>query len=583
MATNPFGTIDTTGLSASGLTSRAPISVPQTGGFSPATSIASPTASVARAPAPATSAFAPVPVASSPALAPPKPAPTPASQPLVSPNVSQPTGVDPINNPGYTSQALQATQNQVANDPYAGAFQGAISSAQTPSAGEQYLSSNLGNLTGAGNGTQYWNQVQGQFNQPFAGEQYTQQAAQAFSPSGPASSFYNQNVGNQGAFTNYSGPQASSQVLGQNMASGPLGAQQFYNSVAGSYPSLGQYGGPNLSASQYSTTQSALGNPLPSTTSADPYYDRAIQLGTQSYNQNAASRGVYGSSEALSGVGNVISNLNAQRAQNAFQNEMSVDQEERMRQQLLGQQAQAADQSSLAAFGANLSGLQTFGGLANNAGNQTLGQQTMFGNQAANVDQAAQSAQNSNIAGLSAFGQLAQSADQSQTNRFNATTGAMNNADQTAINRLSTGGNLANQADQTAIQGFNAQNNAATNAGNLANARTNTQISGASSGSAADISRFNTLFNATASADNALGNSVSNMISANTNAQNIIQNMMASGQAQTLAQNESAFDDFFNAQLAPVLQQQGLDQQKLSATRDAMFKAFQSFYSKATS
>src|ERR1044071_1163186 len=263
-------------------------------------------------------------------------------------------GSSDMKSPGLGEQALNVTQNRLLEDPYGQTTQNLTSQASQPSAGQNYLNQNLGTLNGPGQGEQYWNQVQGQFQDPFAGEQYARQATQNMSPTGPAGAFFNQAMGQYGDFTGYSGPQNTQGQYQQNASSGPLAGQQFYDQVAGSYGQLGQYNDPNLSAGQYAQTQQAFGD-LPLPDSADPYYDRAIQLGTQAYNQGAAGRGVYGSSEALSGVGNVITDLNPKRAQTAFGNQMAIEQEQRARQQLLGEQARMGDLSSLSAFGANLS------------------------------------------------------------------------------------------------------------------------------------------------------------------------------------------------------------------------------------
>lgn len=227
--------------------------------------------------------------------------------------------------------------------------------------------------------------------------------------------------------------QGGNNALGQyqaNAASGPMAAQSFYDQVGGQYGTMGKYSDPNLAAGQYAQTQQAFGDmPI---ANFDPYFDRAIQLGTQQYNQGAAGRGVYGSSEALNGVGNIITDLNAQRALKSFDAEMQRTVEQRNRQQLLGEQARMGDLSSLAAFGANLSGLETFGNLANNAGNQTLQQQTMLGNQARSADQTALDAFNSNLRGVDTFANVNNMQGQLQLGRNNSLADMARNADVSA-------------------------------------------------------------------------------------------------------------------------------------------------------
>ncbi len=331
---------------------------------------------------------------------------------------------DPGNNwtnPGYGEQAFNYSQNMLLNDPYADAFQSQYDQTQQASQGEQFINQNLGSLSGPGQGEQDGNQVQGQYMSPCAGEQFTRQATQNFSPSGASGSFNNNLQGQYNDFVNYqgagnsqgqyaasagqlgNGTQAESNMAGiaagysqygggnnalgqyqSNAGYGPMAAQSFFDQVGGSYDSMGRYTDPNLAAGQYAQTQGAFGDmPI---AEFDPFYDRASQLATQDYNRQAAGRGVYGSSEALSGVGNVITDIEAQRANRSFDAEMQRTQEQRMRQQLLGEQARMGDLSSQGAFAANMSGLETFGNLANQAGNQTIAQQTMLGNQARNAD-----------------------------------------------------------------------------------------------------------------------------------------------------------------------------------------------------
>lgn len=472
-------------------------------------------------------------------------------------------------NPGYGEQALNLTQNRLLEDPYSQTTQNLATQASTPSAGQNALNQGLGTLNGPGQGDQYWNQVQGQFQDPFAGEQFTRNAAQNMSPTGPAGAFFNDAMGQYNNMTGYSGPQNAQGQYGQNASSGPLAGQSFYDSVAGQAGTTGKYTDPNLAAGQYAQTQQSFGA-LPTPDSADPFYDRAIQLGTQSYNQNAAGRGVYGSSEALSGVGNVITDLNAKRAQTAFGNDMSIAQENRARQELLGNQARAGDLSSLAGFGANLSGLETFGNLAGQAGQQTLGQQTMLGNQASQADQSAQAAQNSNIAGLSTYGGLASNADTAGTNRFTAATNAMNNADRNATDRLQTGANIANNVDANTRENYTAGANAANAAGNLDNSRLQTANSIASTGSANDLSRLNSFNNTAQGAEGQRQNRMQSQIDAITGMSKDVSNAIAQAGNSMMNASQADFENYVTTTLAPAMQAAGLSAQQQQQTIQAL-------------
>lgn len=444
---------------------------------------------------PASAAFQPQPVTQYPGYSQAIQGQTQGGAPL-SPQQTPSVLQDPGNNwtnPGYGEQALQATQNQWLNDPFASSEQQFINQAGSPSQGEQTLN-NMGTLSGSGQGSQYWNQQQGQFNGPTSGQQYTQQA--------------------------------TSQL-------GPTSSSAFYNTAMGNYPSAGQYQGGNNSLSQYGATQAAFGSsPLPSTTSADPYYDRSEQLGVQAYNNDAASRGVYGSSQTLSGVGNVVSGIEAARAQNAFQNQMSVDQEERQREALLGTQAQAADTTGINAFNAGTQATQTYGNLAS-------------------------------------------SADQANTNQYIASTSAMNQADANQTQRLSVGGTLANNADTTARENYTASANAATQAGQLANNRTSVGGNLAGQASSNDTARLQGFTSAASSAENQRQGRESGAVSMTQNDMNAALGQLSDAQKQSFANNQQAFDDWYNATIAPQRQAAGLSQQQIDAERQAYFAAIQ--------
>jgi hypothetical protein len=561
-------------------------------------------------------------------------------------------------NPGYTEQAFDYTQNRLLEDPAQAFLTNAANGTKTPSGGENYLNHNLGTLDGPGQGDQYWNQVQGQFNTPMAGEQFARQATQNMNPQGPASAFYNNAMGQYDQFTNNQGPQNTQgqygqtsaqlangtqgeqglgQIAGQygnlgqysgpnnaqgqyqqNAASGPLAAQSYYNQVAGQQGTKGTYSDPNLAAGQYAQTQGAFGDmPLPN--SADAYYDRAIQLGTQSYNQGAASRGVYGSSQALSGVGNVITDLNAQRAQNEFGNQMAINQEQRARQELLGNQARMGDLSSLSAFGANLSGLETFGNLANQAGNQTLQQQTMLGSQARNADisqseafnnnlagastfaninnqlgaqeldrsrllgdlannadsQAAR-VQEGNLAGVNAFGNLANSADSAETNRYNATTSAMNNADRTGIDRMTAGANIANNVDANSRADYTASNNAAQQAANTGMDRTRLGADLMNTASQNDLNRLNAFNDTANSAENSRQSRNTTAVNAISGYSKQVQSTISNALSDFIDKGQGDWENYAQASLVPELQKAGLDQKQIDqvlSAAEAVIKA----------
>lgn len=480
-----------------------------------------------------------------------------------------------LTNPGYGEQALHLTQNRLLEDPFGGYQQNYAQQAGQASQGENHLNQNLGSLNGPGQGEQYWNQVQGQFQDPFAGEQFARQATQNMNPNGPASAFYDQAMGQYGDFTGYSGPQNAQGAYGnaqQQLGNGTQG-QQGLSQLAGQYDQIGQYSDPNLAAGQYAQTQQAFGDmPI---ANFDPFYDRARQLGVQSYNQGAAGRGVYGSSEALSGVGNVITDIEAQRANRSFDAEMQRAQEQRMRQQLLGEQARAGDLSSLSAFGANLAGVETFGNLNNQMGQLQNESQSILGQMANNADSQALGAQNANIAGLNAFGDLANNADSRATDRYEATTTAMNNADRTAIDRLRAGADIADIADDNARGDYDSEANAATAAANVRNNRLQTGSDIASTGSRDDLARLDSFNDTARGVEDSRMDRIREGNRMTEASQRIVQDILSSGMGDVFQGDQEAFDDYVTTQLMPKLQAAGLSQQQIDKEIETIRNIFQ--------
>jgi hypothetical protein len=499
-----------------------------------------------------------------------------------SPNVSLPaappsrTGLQTLattdqTNPGYGEQALNQTQNRLLEDPYAQTTQNLVGQASQPSAGQNYLNQNLGTLNGPGQGDQYWNQQQGQFQSPFAGEQYARTATQNMSPTGAAGAFNTQAQGQYGDFTGYTGAGNAQGQYGASSAqigNGTVGQNNMAN-IASGYGANGQYTGQNLAAGQYAQTQGAFGD-LPLPDSADPYYDRAIQLGTQTYNQGAAGRGVYGSSEALSGVGNVITDLNAKRAQTAFGNQMAIEQEQRARQELLGNQARMGDLSGTDAFAANMKGVETYGNLNNQMGQLQNQSMDILGQQANAADTQATAAQNSNIAGLSALGNIANNADRAGVDRYTASTNAMNNADRTAIDRVKTGADIAFGVDDSNRADYTAGANAASAAGSLDNNRLQTASSIANSGSTNDLARLNSYNQTAQGAEGQRQTRSQSMLDAVSKRDENIANIIGKAQQGLQGASQADFENYFTSTIAPYLNNSNMSEQQKQEFKAAL-------------
>ena len=468
-------------------------------------------------------------------------------------------------NPGYAEQAFEYTQNRLLDDPYAGVISSAAQQAGTAQKGENYMNTNLGALNGPGMGDQYWSQVGGQFNSPFSGEQYARQATQDFDASGPASAFYNQAQGQYGAMTGYSGPQNAQGQYGQSsgqLAGGTQG-EAGLGQIAGQYGNIGQYQGQNLAAGQYAQTQGAFGDmPI---ANFDPFYDRARQLATQDYNRQSAGRGVYGSSEALSGVGNVITDIEAQRANRSFDAEMQRAQEQRMRQQLLGEQARMGDLSGTDAFSANLKGAETFGNINNQMGQLELDRHKTLGEMASSADTQALGAQNANIAGLSAFGTIANNADTAETDRYEATTSAMNQADQTGLERLKSGADIAYKSDENNRLDFEASSRNANEAAKLGLERQRTAADIANMGSDNDLARLGSFMDSANVAESARQSRQLSRLAETGAMSRDMASTLANGFEAFYAGNQKAWEDTFNSTLLPKMQAAGWSQQQIDA------------------
>jgi hypothetical protein len=445
-------------------------------------------------------------------------------------------------NPGYTEQSFEHLQNQFMDDPFAPQQASLGNQASGASNGEQYLNNNLGTLAGPGQGQQYWQQQQGQYMNPFAGEQFGREQAQNMSASGPAGAFYNQAMGQYGDFTGYSGPQNAQGQYGQ--AQGQLGngtqGQQNMSDIAGQYGSIGQYDGPNLAAGQYEQTQGAFGDmPI---ANFDPFFDRARQLGVQSYNQGAAGRGVYGSSEALSGVGNVITDIEAQRALKGFDAEMQRAQEQRMRQQLLGEQARAGDLSSLAGFGANLAGVETFGNLNNQMG------------QLQNESQ-------------SILGQMANNADRNEIDRFDSRTNAMEDADRNQLARMNSGADVAFRSDDAERADYNAETDRATNAASTRNNRLQTASNIYDTGSDNYRAGLNDTMAAADTAENDRQDRQNSRLNHMADFSGDVGSAVTAGLNAFFSGDQQAWEQSFETAILPYMQEAGYSQQQIDAVR----------------
>ncbi|HLS87100.1 MAG TPA: hypothetical protein VK043_12460 [Burkholderiales bacterium] len=490
-------------------------------------------------------------------------------QPQPQPDYSMPQGDgalrDPGNNllnPGWAEQAFNYTQNQYLDNPYAAEQMNAYGDLTMPTQGERQISQNMGTLSGPGQGDQYWNKVSGQFQDPFAGEQYTREATQNFSPTGAAGAFYDQAQGQYDQFTNYQGP---GNTQGQyNASSGALSGgtagEGHMEQLLQQQGTTGTFSDPNRAAGQYEQTQGAFGDmPI---ADFDPFYDRARQLATQDYNRQSAGRGVYGSSEALSGVGNVITDIEAQRANRSFDAEMQRAQEQRARQQLLGEQARMGDLSGIEGYKANLQGTETYGNLAKGMGELEIDRHEALGSMANQADSQARDAQDLNLRGVQTYGDLAGQADRAETDRYTASTGAMNQADRNQTDRLRTGADIAQGVDEGNRADFTAEANAAFQGGNLELDRQKERGDRLQSMGDDQLKRLESFMGAANTAEaNRMTRQIAKLQEVGAYTQDV-QNAIGGAMSALLSGDQAAFDQVMQSQIAPALQAAGFSQQQ---------------------
>jgi hypothetical protein len=489
---------------------------------------------------------------------------------------------DPGNNmanPGYTEQAFLNLQNRFMEDPAAGMLQDQYGNSQKQSAGEKKLNQSLGALDGPGQGDQYWNQVQGQFMDPFSGEQFTRGAAQNFAPTGAAGAFNQQAQGQYQDFTGFTGPGNTQGQYGASageLAGGTAG-EAGLGQIAGQYGSIGQYGDPNRAAGQYEQTQQAFGD-LP-IAEFDPFYDRARQLATQDYNRQSAGRGVYGSSEALSGVGNVITDIEAQRANRSFDAEMQRSVEQRNRQALLGEQARMGDLSGLGAFGANLAGAETFAGINEALGNQQLDRNRLMGDLANQADSQALGAQNANIAGLGTLGDIAGRASGEETDRFRASTDAALGADRLGLDRMTSGADVAFGVDEGNRRDFDSTTRAASDAAGIELDRNKFGADVAQTLGQNDFQRLQGTMGAASQAEGDRQGRQNSQIDATMRQTEQMLSSLGTSMEQFFSGSEADFERRWEAEMLPMLQAADMDQKQIDQTYQ-VFKAVGEAYAK---
>ena len=141
-------------------------------------------------------------------------------------------------------------------------------------------------------------------------------------------------------------PSALSKFLsgGAGGLSGPGAGDQYWNTVRGSINAPG-------STQQVFNELHGQMPQIAATPGLDPYYSNAAKNLSEDVNRQYASRGLFGSTAALQGVGRGLTDLRAQQAKQEADYNLARLAEQRGWNTLLGNEANAADQNRLTALG----------------------------------------------------------------------------------------------------------------------------------------------------------------------------------------------------------------------------------------
>ena len=254
-------------------------------------------------------------------------------------------------------------------------------------------------------GEQYQHYNQDKYNETPGGDWINQHLDNTFSNPGTYEDFYEQ-----------ISPKFSQPGTGQ----------QYWNQHAGKFNEFGNYNGPNNAQAAFNYMQSNMPGSVQPT--FDAAYDRAKETAVSDFNNQAASRGAYGSSAALSGLGGVIKDIEAARADRASDFALQDSANQRAWGMGLGQLGRSADLSGMDMHRLNQDGI---------------------------------------LAGLDA----ALSLDRNNLSRDQFAAGLAQDAQIFEQDRIRSGADLAFTASDESLQRLLAGQNAATTAQNLRNNR----------------------------------------------------------------------------------------------------------------
>lgn len=197
--------------------------------------------------------------------------------------------------------------------------------------------------------------------------------------------FYEENKGrfglNQGAdFLEQSGAYDTFSTPGQFQQHFDQNAESFGAPGAGDQHWQGNQGavnkfssgvqGPNNANTAFTGMQNAMPGSIQPT--FDAFYDRSLDKGISRMNTEAASRGAYGSSAALTGVGGVISDIEAQRADRASDFAIADSANQRNWHTAASNAGRASDLTNMGMFDSGANAFTNMGNLAQGVSTEQL-------------------------------------------------------------------------------------------------------------------------------------------------------------------------------------------------------------------
>jgi hypothetical protein len=179
------------------------------------------------------------------------------------------------------------------------------------------------------------------------------------------------------------------------------------------------------------------------------------------------------------------------------------------------------------------------------------------------ADTQALGAQEANIAGLNAFGDIAGQADRSETDRYTASTNAMNNADRTALDRLNSGADIAFRGDENKRANYDSSMRTAEGASRLGMDRNKTSADIANTLSNNDLNRLDSFNRAASGAEGSRQARMQSTMNAVSGYSAQVQGAISSAMQSIVDGSQADWEASWEADVLPTLQAANMDQKQI--------------------